>query len=185
MKVVEIAKVAHEVNRAYCNAIGDNSQPSWEDAPQWQKDSAIAGVNYHKANPDAKPSDSHESWLRQKEAEGWKFGPVKNPETKEHPCFVPYDQLPLEQKVKDYLFIAVVRSLLGSAGDGTSIGEQRVRTEFNPANDGLVDEIKQKTADLINLCASAALTHRDSRTAALAMTHFENAAMWAVKAATA
>ena len=28
----EIARVCHEVNRAYCQAIGDNSQPTWEDA---------------------------------------------------------------------------------------------------------------------------------------------------------
>jgi hypothetical protein len=33
MEIEEIAKVAHEVNRAYCQALGDFSQPKWEDAP--------------------------------------------------------------------------------------------------------------------------------------------------------
>lgn len=107
----DIAQVAHEMNKAYCEAIGDNSQPSWEDAPQWQKDSALIGVDFHLDNPDASPSASHESWLKQKEAAGWKYGEVKDAEKKEHPCYVPYEQLPVEQRAKDYLFKQTVRSL--------------------------------------------------------------------------
>ena len=64
-----------------------------------------------------------------------------------------------------------------------SIGEQRVRTEFNPANSGIVDQIKQKSAELINLCEE--LKAKDGRLASLAQTGYEEAAMWAVKAATA
>jgi hypothetical protein len=107
----EVARIAHEINRAYCNAIGDTSQKAWEDSPQWQKDSAINGVKYHLDNPFSKPEDSHNNWLSEKEKDGWKYGAVKNPERKEHPCFVPYSELPKEQQVKDHLFIAVVRTL--------------------------------------------------------------------------
>ena len=64
-----------------------------------------------------------------------------------------------------------------------SIGEQRVRAEFNPSKDGIVDQIKQKTAELINLCED--LKAKDGRLASLAQTGYEDAAMWAVKAATA
>lgn len=116
METREIARVCHEVNRAYCASLGDTSQPAWEDAPQWQKDSAIAGVEAIKANPDTMPEQSHEGWLAQKAADGWKYGPVKNAETKEHPCFVPYSELPESQRAKDYLFGAVVRSLLQPVG---------------------------------------------------------------------
>lgn len=111
MNVEQIAQVAHEINKAYCHSIADHSQPTWEDAPQWQKDSAVNGVKFHIANPDATPEASHESWMKQKTEEGWKYGPVKNPETKEHPCYVPYEQLPAEQKSKDYLFRQVIHSL--------------------------------------------------------------------------
>lgn len=111
MEIEQIARVCHEVNRAYCASLGDHSQPSWEDAPYWQRASAINGVCYTIEHPDAKPSDSHDSWLAEKRAAGWKYGPVKNSETKEHPCFVPYEELPQEQKVKDHLFQAVVRAL--------------------------------------------------------------------------
>lgn len=105
-----IAELAHEVNRAYCAAIGDKSQPAWDEAPDWQQKSAINGVRFHRDNPDATPADSHESWLRQKEAEGWVYGPDKNPDKKEHPCMLPYNELPLDQRVKDFLFRAVVHT---------------------------------------------------------------------------
>jgi len=64
-----------------------------------------------------------------------------------------------------------------------TIGEQRVRTEFNPSNSGIVDQIKQKSAELINLCET--LKEKDARLASVAQTAYEDAAMWAVKAATA
>lgn len=106
-----VAKAAHEINKAYCEALGDMSQPEWEDAPEWQRQSAIAGVEHHISNPNCTPEGSHESWLAQKEADGWVYGEVKDPEKKEHPCMVPYEQLPVEQKAKDYLFRQVVHSM--------------------------------------------------------------------------
>lgn len=115
MTAKQAARIAHEVNRAYCQSIGDDSQPAWEYAPDWQHRSAINGINLHWAalarGEKLPPSASHESWLREKEAEGWKYGPVKNPGTKEHPCFLPYDQLPAEQRTKDYLFGAVAAAI--------------------------------------------------------------------------
>lgn len=111
MNIEKIAGVAHETNRAYCESIGDNSQASWSLAPEWQRTSAIDGVEFHLNNPESQPQDSHENWLKLKESEGWKYGEVKSEGKKEHPCFVPYDQLPLEQRVKDSLFLGVVRSL--------------------------------------------------------------------------
>lgn len=110
LPIGQIARTCHEVNRAYCEAIGDASQVSWEEADQWQRGSAVMGVKAMIANPDGTPEDSHKNWLAHKEAEGWTYGPVKDPATKQHPCMVPYDQLPIEQRMKDHLFIAVVRS---------------------------------------------------------------------------
>ena len=106
-----IARTAHELNRQYCCAIGDFTQPPWDLAPDWQQKSAIAGVEFHLANPNAGCAASHKSWLAEKEADGWKFGEVKDAEKKEHPCFVPYKALPAEQKVKDALFVGVVESM--------------------------------------------------------------------------
>jgi hypothetical protein len=113
MKVEDIAAICHDANRTLCLLQGDFSQVAWPSAPDWQKKSAIAGVEFHlrqHVRP-VPPSASHESWLREKEADGWKYGPVKDADKKEHPCFVPYDELPPEQKAKDYLFGAIVSAL--------------------------------------------------------------------------
>jgi hypothetical protein len=111
LSVLDIAGVCHEANRALCKRLGDNSQPRWEEAPPWQRDSAIDGVRFHLATPDATPDASHENWLKMKIAEGWQYGPVKDPAKKEHPCCVPYEQLPIEQRAKDYLFKGVMEAL--------------------------------------------------------------------------
>lgn len=111
MDLEKIASVAHEINRAYCEATGDSSQVPWSEAPDWQRTSAINGVRFHLENPDSSPSASHENWLAEKRADGWRWGSQKNVELKTHPCFVPYEELPIVQQVKDHLFIAVVRSL--------------------------------------------------------------------------
>lgn len=106
-----VASVAHEINRAYCQSIGDDSQPEWHDAPEWQRESAINGVKFHIENPDATPEASHQNWYEHKAADGWTYGEVKDPEVKTHPCFRAYSELPQEQRSKDYLFRAVVHAL--------------------------------------------------------------------------
>ena len=108
MTLQEAAKVCHEANRALCEALGDTSQTAWDDAPMWQKESAINGVVFNLGNPTAPASASHDNWLAEKKRDGWKHGPVKDADKKEHPCFVPYGDLPVEQQTKDVLFKAIV-----------------------------------------------------------------------------
>ena len=111
MTIEQIAEICHEANRTLCAVTGDDSQPPWSAAPDWQKESARHGVNYHLANPDASAGETHEIWLREKLATGWKYGPVKNPETKEHPSIVPFAELPEVEQAKDYLFHYIVLGL--------------------------------------------------------------------------
>lgn len=111
MTPTDIAQVCHEANRAYCLGLGDTSQPLWADAPDWQKESAINGVVFHLDNPDAGDAASHNSWLEEKKSTGWKYGPVKDPDKKEHPCFVSFERLPIEQQMKDRLFRSIVHAL--------------------------------------------------------------------------
>lgn len=103
------ARAAHEVNRAYCIALDDASQPTWDDAPEWQKTSALKGVAG--ALSGNTPEQSHEGWLEEKRATGWSYGETKDPEKKQHPCFVPYSDLPEAQKKKDALFLLTVRAM--------------------------------------------------------------------------
>jgi hypothetical protein len=72
-----------------------------------------------------------------------------------------------------------------------------VRAAFNPSANSLVDEIKAKSAELIDMCAkiterakhnpniSTSEASEIGRLCSIAQTYYEDAAMWAVKAATA
>lgn len=108
----EIARICHEVNRAICEAAGDFTQKSWKDAEAWQRESAIRGVQFTREHPDAPASAQHEAWMADKIANGWVLGSVKNATFMTHPCLVPYDELPFEQRVKDHAFRAVVKAMI-------------------------------------------------------------------------
>ena len=107
-----IARVCHQVNKAWCEFNNDDTQLDWDDAPQWQRDSCIAGVVFHLENPNASDSSSHDNWMKDKLAEGWVYGETKDPEAKTHPCLVPFESLPKEQQFKDKLFRMIVKSII-------------------------------------------------------------------------
>lgn len=111
MNAEKIARVCHEVNRAYCQALGDFTQTEWDAAPDWQKASAIIGVELHLGNPHAGPMASHESWIRKKVSDGWVYGEVKDAAAKTHPCMVPFHDLPVSQQAKDFIFRGIVHAL--------------------------------------------------------------------------
>jgi hypothetical protein len=65
-----------------------------------------------------------------------------------------------------------------------SLGEDRVRLSFNPDEDPLVEEIKRKTAELIDLCNKQRQESgpgERQRLFSLAMTAYEEASTWGVK----
>ena len=43
----------------------------------------------------------HEVWARTRLDQGWTYGPQRDDAAKLHPCLVPYDDLPEEEKVYD------------------------------------------------------------------------------------
>lgn len=106
-------RAAHEANRAYCEGLEDTSQVPFDEAPDWQRLSAVAGVQAVIDNPNITPEQSHEGWLALKLADGWEYGPAKDPDKKRHPCCVPYADLPVSQRYKDTISGAVVRGVLG------------------------------------------------------------------------
>lgn len=110
--VERIARMAHEVNRSYCRSLGSHNEPSWEDATPEQRESLRVGVARIMGNPNLTPEESHAGWMEFKVAKGWKYGHVKDFEAKTHPCLMPYDELPLEQRHKDFIFRGVVLSNL-------------------------------------------------------------------------
>jgi hypothetical protein len=72
-----------------------------------------------------------------------------------------------------------------------TLGTYRVRVNFNPSKDNVVDAIKHQTAELIDIVENIKLDAQQVgsqseiiRLCALAQTYYEMAQMWAVKAAT-
>ena len=43
----------------------------------------------------------HEVWSETRISQGWTYGPERNDELKTHPCLVPYEELPEEEKKYD------------------------------------------------------------------------------------
>lgn len=46
-------------------------------------------------------ANAHEIWARQRMDDGWSYGPRRDDTAREHPCLVPYDDLPESEKVYD------------------------------------------------------------------------------------
>ena len=110
MKSYDIARICHEANRIYCETLGESSLPHWDDAPAWQKESAISGVEHVLTSTvEVTSESSHNEWMHIKLLDGWKYGETKDPVKKEHPCLVPYSKLPVSQQKKDWLFLSLVQ----------------------------------------------------------------------------
>lgn len=107
--VLVLAAAAYMANRAFCVGLGDHTQMPWEQAHDWQRRSAIESVE---AALDGSTFEQvHEKWCDGKRRDGWTYGRLKNADQKQHPCLIPYGDLPEKQKQKDKIFCETVRSL--------------------------------------------------------------------------
>jgi len=111
MTVRDIAKIAHEINKAFCESIGDNSHAEFDELSDEMKRGTIDGVRHHLSDSNLSPEASHEAWMKNKIDQGWVYGSEKDENKKTHPSLIPYNDLPTTEKSKDYLFRQVVRSL--------------------------------------------------------------------------
>jgi len=76
-------------------------QPYNEVANIDQMKSLLDGIAFADEHPDMTPEQNHDNWMKMKVSQGWKYGPIKDFEKKEHPDLVPFDQLPDIEKRKD------------------------------------------------------------------------------------
>lgn len=127
-----IARIAHEVNRAYCASQGDMSHVEWGKASEAQRAGILAGVDMHIANPKSSPQAQHEAWMADKTADGWTYGEVKDEAAKTHPAMLPYDELPNEQRAKDFIFKMVVAQLsaIPDAAPASAIPAERMSVKY-------------------------------------------------------
>lgn len=110
--VEEIAEVCHEANRTLQRLTFDPlPSPPWSEIEPWQLVASVKGVKA--ALTGVTPAELHAAWCRDRAAEGWVYGPVKDVGRREHPCMVEYTALPLAQQAKDAVFLAIVSAMRG------------------------------------------------------------------------
>ena len=108
--IQRIAQVCHEANCAIQYISGDaNPSEHWLTASDSQRQSAMDGVRAY-LEGDKTPAEMHAAWSEHKLREGWTYGREKDEVAKTHPCLVPYDELPEDQRLKDRVFINVIKA---------------------------------------------------------------------------
>lgn len=58
----------------------------------------------------------HERWASQRIAEGWTYGAKRDDDRKTHPCLVPYEQLPENEKEYDRITATETLKMIMSIG---------------------------------------------------------------------
>lgn len=95
---LEAARICHLAWCAYQMAAGQEFN---EEPTEAQLVSLMDGLAAFAANPQMTAEENHENWMRYRQAEGWVYGPVKDPEAKTHPDLVPYGDLSEIERAKD------------------------------------------------------------------------------------
>jgi tetratricopeptide (TPR) repeat protein len=60
--------------------------------------------------------NAHERWAEQRIGDGWRYGPHRDDGRKEHPCLVPYEELPDSEKAYDRMIALETLRVLVSLG---------------------------------------------------------------------
>ncbi len=109
-KIQRVARAAHNTVVTYCKTHGDYSIKEWEDAEPWQRESTITMVK-NTLEGNFSPAKEHERWLAEKTEKGYIYGAVKNDDASKgpltNPNIKPYKELPIVQRMKDTILIAV------------------------------------------------------------------------------
>lgn len=105
----KIAQIIHGATAPIGRIACGNPIPVWEDLSVGQRCRAAVAVDDLMRNPHIKePEDFHDIWANPLYDDGWVWGPVYSLKTKQHPCLVPYDELPDAEKIKDMIWASLI-----------------------------------------------------------------------------
>jgi hypothetical protein len=108
-----VGRVVHEATAALKVAFSEpDSMPHWDEAPQIMRDLSVGAVRFRRANPQAAPGAQHSEWVRERTEAGWTYGPVKDSLKKTHPLMVPFEQLPVQEKIKSAVLLSIIDAML-------------------------------------------------------------------------
>ena len=98
-----------DINCRINHAFNSTPLKAWEDAEEWEITSTLYSLLFNRICQDAPPSAEHERWLKERESQGWSYGPVRDDKLKHNPNMVPYKNLPVYQQAKDIFFQEISR----------------------------------------------------------------------------
>lgn len=118
-KVLQIAMVAYESVRAFSKTIPEH-HPEFLKAPKWEQEVYKYMVVQAAKQPSKLTAQAiHEFWRQYLKDRGWKYevGISKVDSDKSlHPHLVAFNHLPQDQRMKRYLVIEVINTLLTHLG---------------------------------------------------------------------
>lgn len=105
----DIAEIAHEARRAYCNIGLAEEVVSWNGLPLAEQQDVIELLKFcvENAGQQLNPEALHTHWMGMKLRQGWKYGELTDAEHKEHALLLPYSELSEENRLKMALFLHV------------------------------------------------------------------------------
>jgi hypothetical protein len=141
MQMSVIASVAFEANRQYCEMIGGKAfNPSWTEVSQDVRNTLLEAVKVALTDKIISAELSHLRWMNVRIEQGWTKGPRYDPYRKIHPNLVGFKELPVQEQLKDILFLAIVNSL------GAALGYRAFDDDGLSAED--IQEHEEIVADL-------------------------------------
>ena len=117
MHALSIARIAHDADRSLCALHGDMTTPGWFQLDDVHRENARVGVAIAVSMPDATPEQLHGVWLKDRKADGWRFGPQYDGLGKRDPLIRPWSRLTRLTQLREQLFVAVVRALSATEKD--------------------------------------------------------------------
>lgn len=111
MSIQNIAKVAYQANKAYCETLGDTTHKDWRELRVVDELAYVERVKFIVDHPEASLEDLHNLWLASKLAEGWVYSPIKDIVKKTHPCVLSFTDLSSTGQTGHMLFKTIVFAL--------------------------------------------------------------------------
>jgi hypothetical protein len=110
MTILELAKIAHEMNRVYRQLSGDDSVQPWEKATEAQRRGMIFGVVHQLKMPGADTTSLHRGLVKSLTAQGWRQGEM-DAKKGTHPGCQDFKAMPHEYKARTLLFTTLVEQM--------------------------------------------------------------------------
>jgi hypothetical protein len=113
----QLVVISHAIVRSLRRAAGETDPGSLLKAPEWMLEATVEKVTAVQNGASLDPEEEHRRWCESKTKNGYVWGPYRNDDPAQgplyHPLLVPFETLPLIQRLKDSTPSDVIAELSG------------------------------------------------------------------------